>query len=689
MLLMLVGVLIHCFMVALIYRKIEFGRMLLLGGSSYLAFYVFLSGFLFWAGAYTIERATTVVLFPGLALCVGLFLRNRKRLPRIESKPGLYLPLLLILVIAGILCNSHRADFFGTGQDEGLYQIRAMYYMNNRYEDEIRFPEYENLNIRWEKYQYVQEIRDLEGLYLNVDKEEEKPTELVGVLHGLGTFPALLALWGRLFGMRNMSGILCVCYLLSIGNVWLLCRNLHFRRTFTLLSTALYAVSPVFLWSAQNTLTEIVLAAFITQWFVCLTDDDKNLHPFFSAVPILGVSMLHILISVLMPLIVILYVCQYLQTGKRSFLWGLLTILPGYGCGFSMMRHTAEVYTISNYAQLFGKTKGLLTEENLEGVVWTVALVCMALTIVFLVLGRKNALLGLAKRLRQSKSAGAVAKKVLTVLGILTLVFFIYKFWQRRDEPKYYPFFFIYGYLIMTGFFLLPLSIVTAAKRGMLWFRDRKFALLQISLYYIVWMYCGFLWVLIYYYFYYARYLTPFVFLPIVVAGYALHKKPAKVLVPVYAVLILLTVVQSRVLYTAKDMTYAEYEVIESVTSCIGEQDCVLINEQGYGSQRVFALPIKAISGADVYFMNAVQLKRQMRDYGARYRHVFLLSYDMGKEVADAEGNGWKAIYRGNIHGSVYDWYLGKEHPLLPYPKKATLLETPVVLMVMQEENER
>ena len=136
-------------------------------------------------------------------------------------------------------------------------------------------------------------------------------------------------------------------------------------------------------------------------------------------------------------------------------------------------------------------------------------------------------------------------------------------------------------------------------------------------------------------------------------------------------------------------MTYAEYEVIESVTSCIGEQDCVLINEQGYGSQRVFALPIKAISGADVYFMNAVQLKRQMRDYGGRYRHVFLLSYDMGKEVADAEGNGWKAIYRGNIHGSVYDWYLGKEHPLLPYPKKAILLETPVVLMVMQEENER
>ena len=155
-----------------------------------------------------------------------------------------------------------------------------------------------------------------------LDKEEEKPTELVGVLHGLGTFPALLALWGRLFGMRNMSGILCVCYLLSIGNVWLLCRNLHFRRTFTLLSTALYAVSPVFLWSAQNTLTEIVLAAFITQWFVCLTDDDKNLHPFFSVVPILGVSMLHILISVLMPLIVILYVCQYLQTGKRSFFVG-------------------------------------------------------------------------------------------------------------------------------------------------------------------------------------------------------------------------------------------------------------------------------------------------------------------------------------------------------------------------------
>ena len=152
-----------------------------------------------------------------------------------------------------------------------------------------------------------------------MDKEEDHPEELVGVLHGLGTFPALLALWGKLFGMRHMSDILCVCYLLSIGNVWLICRNLHFRKIYTYLATALYAVSPIFLWSAQNTLTEIVLAAFITQWFVGLTDDDEKAHPLFSALPVLGVCMLHILISVLVLLIVLLYLMQYLGSRKRGF----------------------------------------------------------------------------------------------------------------------------------------------------------------------------------------------------------------------------------------------------------------------------------------------------------------------------------------------------------------------------------
>ena len=685
MFLLVTGVAIHCLMAALVYRKTEFGRMLLLGMGSYLAFYVFLSGFLFWLGGYTIERAAGLTLVPGAVICLGLFFRNGKRMPKCELQTGTYLPLLLLLVIAGVLCSSHRADFYGTGQDEGLYQIRAMYYMNGRYENEIRFDEYENLYIRWEKYQYLQEIRDLEGFYLNVDKEEDHPEELVGVLHGLGTFPALLALWGKLFGMRHMSDILCVCYLLSIGNVWLICRNLHFRKIYTYLATALYAVSPIFLWSAQNTLTEIVLAAFITQWFVGLTDDDEKAHPLFSALPVLGVCMLHILISVLVPLIVLLYLMQYLGSRKRGFLWALLMILPGYGCGFSMMRHTAEVYTISNFAQLFGKTGGLLSEQNLEIVVWVASLFCMVLCVVLLALGKKSRLLMLAKQLRSSKKAGLIVKRVLTVLGVLTLVFFLYKFWQRRDEPKYYPYFFIYGYLVMTGFIMLPLAIVAAAKRGIRWFRDRRFAALVLSFYYIVWMYCGILWVLIKYYFYYARYLTPFVFLPIVVAGYLLQGKSWKMLVPTYAGMILLTILTSHVLYTDKDMTNAEYEVIESVTSCIGEHDAVLIYDQGYHCQRVFALPIKAISGADVYFLDSVQIKRQMRDYGGRYQHVYLLSYDLGDVVEDAEGNGWRAIYRGNVHASEYHWYLGDQRPLLPYPKEADLLETPVVLMVMED----
>ena len=138
MFLLVTGVAIHCLMAALVYRKTEFGRMLLLGMGSYLAFYVFLSGFLFWLGGYTIERAAGLTLVPGAVICLGLFFRNGKRMPKCELQTGTYLPLLLLLVIAGVLCSSHRADFYGTGQDEGLYQIRAMYYMNGRYENEIR-----------------------------------------------------------------------------------------------------------------------------------------------------------------------------------------------------------------------------------------------------------------------------------------------------------------------------------------------------------------------------------------------------------------------------------------------------------------------------------------------------------------------------------------------------------------------
>ncbi|MBR1470295.1 MAG: hypothetical protein IJ600_01475 [Lachnospiraceae bacterium] len=686
MFLFLAGTALCCFMTALIYRKTELGKVLIQGISSYLAFYVLVSGLLFWLGAFRVERAAGLTLILPAALSAGLFWQQKGKLPKLSLRAGTYLPLAIILVAAALICGNQRADFFGTGQDEGLYQIRAMYFMNDRYEDEITFPEYQNLYIRWEKGEYVREVRDMEGLYLNVDKEEAKPEELSGVLHGLGTFPALLALWGRLFGMKKMSGILTLCYLLSIGNVWQLCRNLRFKRHFVMLSAVLYTVSPVFLWSAQNTLTEIVLAAFITHWFVLLTEEDKETRPLYTALPVLGICMLHILITVMMPLIVILYLLNYLYSRRRGFLRALLMILPGYGCGFSMMLHTAEVYTIKNFDQLFGKTGGLLNENNIEAVVWGAALVCMVLTAVFLVTGRKNPLPGLFRKLARSRKAAGIAKKVLTGLGFVTLAYFIFKYWQRRDATHYYPFFFIMGYLLMTGFILLPAAVIAVAKRGAALFWDRRLMVLSFSLYYVLWMYCGFLWVIVYYYFYYARYLTPFIFLPIVLSGYLLHRRRRAVLVPLYVVLIGLTIWQSRILYTAKDMTYAEYEVIESVTSCIGEQDAVLINEQGYRCQRVFALPIKGISGADVYFLNEVQIKRQMMDYGGRYQKVFLLSYDIGDTVKNAEDNGWKVIYRGTIHGSVYDW-VEKRMWTLPYPVEATSLETPVVLLMMEEED--
>ena len=57
----------------------------------------------------------------------------------------------------------------------------------------------------------------------------------------------------------------------------------------------------------------------------------------------------------------------------------------------------------------------------------------------------------------------------------------------------------------------------------------------------------------------------------------------------------------------------------------------------------------------------------------------------MGNLIEDIEGDDWNVVYRGTIHGSVYDWDMGGK-AIIPYPKKATLLETPVVLMMLDTE---
>lgn len=116
---------------------------------------------------------------------------------------------------------------------------------------------------------------------------------------------------------------------------------------------------------------------------------------------------------------------------------------------------------------------------------------------------------------------------------------------------------------------------------------------------------------------------------------------------------------------------------MENVASCIGENDAVLLFDEGYHIQRLMGMQLKALTGADIYFLDQVNLKFQIEQYTAMYDNLFLLNYDTG--IFTEESGEWRYVYKGNMSTSIYSTEVTEG---LPYAKEAFQMESPIALMI-------
>ena len=683
MFLFVTGIILSGLLVALAYEKPGFVKLVILGCGCYTSLYLLASGMLMLLTLFSVGTTLAVCDVILLLLCVARFLWRRMEMPKVRFNWKSYFPLLLILLLAGFFSVRTHAGIYGTGQDQGLYQVRAMYYMMDKTEETQDFPEYAKTLTKWEKLRFLEEIRDLSGYYIDEDalKEEGK---LEGTFHGLGPFPAWMALWGKLFGLSAMPLAMLSCYLISIGCVWLICRNLwNGRKLFAAAVTFMYAAAPIVLWSGQNSLTEIVMAMCMSLWFAILTDKKENASlQLLGLLPIGGICVVHVTSSVLIPLFVIVYWQAFVASGKKAFVAAAMASALEYGLGFTMMKLRFELYTDGNYLRVYRINDKLINSENMLFWVWGAVVLCLGISLWMFLRGEKFFLRKLMER-STLEGSGRASKIAAIVLLVITIIAIFLEFWKRRELEGVFPLMLFYGYVIMSGFITMPLALAVTIKDSRELFTDRRFFSLGIGLYYVLLMYCVVVSPEVWLYFYFARYLAPFLFLPLVLSGRILSGLPRVAIAVGTLLLTGLTVWQSRVLYQTRDMSITDYEVLEDITACIGENDVVLINEQGFHCQRYYTFPIKALCGADVRFAWEKGLEDQMNRYDRKYDTVFLLSLNVGKTMADPKG--WREIYRADIHGSVIE---GDTEFALPYPTDWARVDTELVLLVKDTPQE-
>ncbi len=678
----ILGIAAAWFMTAQIFRKTDLVKIAALGTGFYFSAYTVLSGLMIWINHFSVVRAVICTLIVAVITDVFLFVTKTGRIHRIKFNWKSYIPLAIMLALAAFLSCRNHAEMYYMGQDSGPYESRAMFYLGGYNDNVISFPEIGDSLNEWEKWHYIDELKDLDGFYAEYPSDEAVAgtVNVTGVIHGINTFPAVMALWAMMFGLDSMPGILTVFYMLLIAYIWFICVNLKFKTSVRTIITAVMVLCPIILWNSQNTLPEILLAAFLAMSFELISEGTKKRVTFMSAVPLAAFAFLHIQMTILMPLFVCIYLINYFYTRHRGYLNALLVVLVSYVCGFIMMFTTARVYVNKNFAAIYNKTFGLVTEKNIVVVIFITSIIAAAAVVMMKLVGKRFFAIRISQILKNSKKAGTNARAVIAVVLLILTGIYVYKaFTSVIPSDMRIARMSVMGLLQMTGFVILPFALIAMIYKGKDFFKDRLFASSVISMIYVLILYCRVVVPQVYYYFYFARYLTPFIFLVPVTAGFILNRIKPKYMMPLPVAGILVMIWQSRILYTERDLTYSQYEIMESIASCVTEKDAVLINEQGYRCQRIFLLPLKALTGADIFFVDQDNIDTQLAYYKSKYDDVFCFTYDIGH--INEESGVWRAVYKGVAHGSIYETYY---EYIQPYPLKTDKLETPVVLYIAQ-----
>ena len=164
----------------------------------------------------------------------------------------------------------------------------------------------------------------------------------------------------------------------------------------------------------------------------------------------------------------------------------------------------------------------------------------------------------------------------------------------------------------------------------------------------------------------------------IIISGMMLLEKGGPfVVVPAGCVMAWLIVSQSIMLYTERDMTYADFDVLESIASCVGERDVVLLKDDEFTVTDMYMIPIKAVTGATVMLYDDEKIDDQLETLGGMYDNIFYFAYDYGH--GDDEESGWKHVYQEMFHCAGFDGFT-EDYP--PYPKESISWDASIGLYI-------
>ena len=328
---------------------------------SYVIIYIISSAIFVAMDKFTINNACMLAM--SISVCMfglGLVFKCYPKVDiSLKSIADWLIPIAIFAAFA--ILFGERFGYFGMGQDEGVYQVKALAYLNGHFENVYTYPGVEHLSGNV----FTDAVGTLDKNVLGYYRLSDDSTN--AVIHGINTYPALLAWWGSMFGAANMGGINLGLMFVSIVLVYQICRKLSAG---VILSTGIsvtFSISPVLVWVNKSTLTEsilIMLMLYFAYMVICgikrdedtynglVFDDDEgrqNIVKLLSTLPIGAFCFFHISIYTILPMLFMIFIVLYIYDKSIMWLYNNLIMLGAYVVGFMFMLSWSKRYTTGNY----------------------------------------------------------------------------------------------------------------------------------------------------------------------------------------------------------------------------------------------------------------------------------------------------------------------------------------------------
>lgn len=608
---------ILCYLAGCLSLKRDYIKCLVMGLSFFFCEYVVLSGILFVFDAFYIGRTLWMLLFVNLILLV---LIRRKHSFHVEPLQFKKHSIFLIVFILLIPIYQAGNGFFGMGQDQGVYQTKALFLMKDKTDKQIYYDEIELLDSEEERAAFVEDVfrypgNDRYNTQYWFNPEEEKVNATSGYFHGVQTFPALMAWSGRLFGVENMMLCQMIFLFLYLAVVSFLCDEITSRQWVKIPALIIVGFSPIVIWVAKAALTEMFLTLIFALFFYFL-QEGKGKKIWYTLIPLVTYSFYHVTIFTMMPLFVCIYLLYFLKSGERRYLYVSIANVLGYLAGFFAMLRVNSTYTENNYFNGIGFLS-FLTVENLP--IFICIICVIALLVHFLMLRIKK-----PKEEWLNRFFGSWVFKI-GLMGILVLFGLVIL--KRMNCP--FQNLNIVGYAMMSGVITLP---VIGGLFLWKFFREKDFltdtfkVVIFFSFLYTVILYSAVFRVEIPHYYYYARYLAPY----IAIIAFAFIYLAEKIKWPFLAAIALFAgafyTKYDALLYAEPDDTRLTWETLKGVLDNIEDEGktAVLVD---YDVGITYRLAIKGWTDADTYLVHDEDdLLEKLAFAGDEYEKIYFVS---------------------------------------------------------------